>query len=457
MDGLLQAGVPTVFALLGGVCLLLALVGDISVGGNQLKPSGRERLAASIVAVALLVGSAVFYLYVNRPLPPLPPSEPIRISEAERGEEIESRAETEQEQPTSEPTATPTALPPSPPSGLEPAPVSESEIQLHWQDNSDDESGFRLERSEDNESWETIQEVEPNKTGYYDSDLECGTTYYYRVRALGVQGLESEAFGPIAGPTESCSWLYVVREGDTLPSLAQFFLRQKRGSFDIYRKNESVIGTWQPDEDFPPIFKGQVLLIPDLTEELEHIIPEVEPDDIRGTLSWAVTLHYGEQYGSEMVIDALCAYNELPSCVSLYPHQILKIPRLRSLLPDMAHILEPDYHFIRPRDTLEGIALAYYGLPGECRDIYEVPENRELIGENLLDLPVGVLLFLPEHPPTTPHVVEPDDTLSSIADQVCYGDPGRWPHIQFVNRKVLGDDVEQLRPGQRLTLYGCRP
>jgi|GEM_PF-4795074 len=70
-----------------------------------------------------------------------------------------------------------------------------------------------------------------------------------------------------------------------------------------------------------------------------------------------------------MVIEALCAYNQLSSCISLYPYQTLKIPRLRNLLPEMAHMLEPGYHFIRPGDALENIAHAYYGLPGEWRDI----------------------------------------------------------------------------------------
>ncbi|QIZ69533.1 DUF4347 domain-containing protein [Oxynema aestuarii] len=79
-----------------------------------------------------------------------------------------------------------TALPvPANPSRLVATAQSATAVQLSWQDNSDSETGFKLERSPDNTTWEAIATTEANITSYLDSGLAADRQYYYRLSAIG--------------------------------------------------------------------------------------------------------------------------------------------------------------------------------------------------------------------------------------------------------------------------------
>ncbi len=81
-------------------------------------------------------------------------------------------------------------LPPISPSGLNATTISQTAIDLNWTDNSDNETGFRIERSPNGETlWTHIATVNANVTTYQDGALACGTTYYYRVCAVNDNGL----------------------------------------------------------------------------------------------------------------------------------------------------------------------------------------------------------------------------------------------------------------------------
>ena len=70
------------------------------------------------------------------------------------------------------------------PTALTATPVSSSEIDLTWADNSASESGYRIERSPvDDLHFSEIYVTGPNATAYSDTGLSEGTKYYYRVRA----------------------------------------------------------------------------------------------------------------------------------------------------------------------------------------------------------------------------------------------------------------------------------
>jgi hypothetical protein len=86
--------------------------------------------------------------------------------------------------------ATTQALPPpTAPSNLSAEAVSPSEISLRWQDNSTDESGFRIERSLHSATgWSEVDSVGPDITVYNDSGLNPSTDHFYRVRANGPGG-----------------------------------------------------------------------------------------------------------------------------------------------------------------------------------------------------------------------------------------------------------------------------
>ncbi len=70
------------------------------------------------------------------------------------------------------------------PSSLQATRVSSTRIDLSWQDNTGDESEFRIERSPDGSTgWTQIATAVADATSYSNTGLSCNTPYYYRVRA----------------------------------------------------------------------------------------------------------------------------------------------------------------------------------------------------------------------------------------------------------------------------------
>lgn len=74
------------------------------------------------------------------------------------------------------------------PSDLVATAVSDEQIDLSWTDNSYDESGFKIERKKDEETFTEIDTANANVTSYSDTELSSDTTYYYRVRAYNDAG-----------------------------------------------------------------------------------------------------------------------------------------------------------------------------------------------------------------------------------------------------------------------------
>lgn len=81
--------------------------------------------------------------------------------------------------------------PPASPSGLTASASSSSNINLSWVDNSDNETGFDIERSLNGTSWSLITTVASNVASYANSGLTASTTYFYRVRARNTAGNSS--------------------------------------------------------------------------------------------------------------------------------------------------------------------------------------------------------------------------------------------------------------------------
>jgi hypothetical protein len=74
--------------------------------------------------------------------------------------------------------------------------VSSSQINLSWTDNSNNETGFKVERSSDGTTFTQIATVGANVTTYADTGLPALTKYYYRVRAYNAGG--NSAYSNIA-------------------------------------------------------------------------------------------------------------------------------------------------------------------------------------------------------------------------------------------------------------------
>ncbi|MDD3853428.1 MAG: stalk domain-containing protein [Syntrophomonadaceae bacterium] len=86
-------------------------------------------------------------------------------------------------------TGTPPAVKPQSPSDLTATAISDSKIKLIWEDNSNNESGFKLERSLTQVGGYTqIAELAAGSTAYDDNGLTAATTYFYRVKAYNSKG-----------------------------------------------------------------------------------------------------------------------------------------------------------------------------------------------------------------------------------------------------------------------------
>jgi uncharacterized delta-60 repeat protein len=86
----------------------------------------------------------------------------------------------------------PAALPVTAPSNLSATAVSAMQVALQWNDTSDNETGFEIQRAVTSSGeFSALATVSSDKISYNDTQVETGITYQYRVRALGA-GTASE-------------------------------------------------------------------------------------------------------------------------------------------------------------------------------------------------------------------------------------------------------------------------
>ncbi len=98
--------------------------------------------------------------------------------------------------PTPGPSPTPAQIPDAP-TNLAATAVSSTQINLAWQDNSNDENNFVVERgSSSTGPFSVIATLGANITSYSNTGLKKNTTYYYRVKAVNSGG--SSAYSNVA-------------------------------------------------------------------------------------------------------------------------------------------------------------------------------------------------------------------------------------------------------------------
>ncbi|MGQ7848599.1 fibronectin type III domain-containing protein [Granulosicoccus sp. 3-233] len=85
----------------------------------------------------------------------------------------------------------PPSSPPVAPDNLVTNAISSTDVLLSWNDNSDDESGFDLQRSTDQTNWTSVATPGTNTSSVTDTGLEPETTYHYRILAVNSVGHSS--------------------------------------------------------------------------------------------------------------------------------------------------------------------------------------------------------------------------------------------------------------------------
>ena len=91
---------------------------------------------------------------------------------------------------------------PSAPTNLSATPVSSTQIDLTWDDNASDETGYHIERSPSGTTgWTEIDTVGANTTTYSDFGLECDSEYFYRVRAFRLGDNQFSGYSNISSTT----------------------------------------------------------------------------------------------------------------------------------------------------------------------------------------------------------------------------------------------------------------
>ena len=99
---------------------------------------------------------------------------------------------------------TPPTSAPAAPSDLAATAGGASTINLSWTDNSDNEDGFSIERSNDGINFSVVGTAGVNQTIYQDTGLSPSATYTYRVRAYNsFQGFSGSAYTAPADATTS--------------------------------------------------------------------------------------------------------------------------------------------------------------------------------------------------------------------------------------------------------------
>ena len=149
--------------------------------------------------------------------------------------------------------------PPNDPTGLEVDPYNSNTLTVSWNDNSEGESGFEIDRSTDGNNWSNVGNTGPDENVFIDTGLESDSTFIYRVRAISALG-SSDSTAPgsdttyqaTTGKPINISTRGTIGSGDDFIMIAGFIITGNENK-DIYIRGVAPSLPIDPD-------KGTVLL-----------------------------------------------------------------------------------------------------------------------------------------------------------------------------------------------------
>ncbi len=145
--------------------------------------------------------------------------------------------------------------PPTAPSNLSASLSDSNSISLIWNDNADNETEYRIERSQNNSNnFEQIDVVTANTNTYQDTNLALETTYYYRARAYNTTGVSvysntaqattASANTPLPSPWNNTDIGNPVISGNASYSNGTFTINASGA--DIWNNSDQFHFTYQP-------------------------------------------------------------------------------------------------------------------------------------------------------------------------------------------------------------------
>ena len=167
-------------------------------------------------------------------------------------------------------------------------------------------------------------------------------------------------------------------------------------------------------------------------------------------------------YGDGSLWERIFAANQVAGASD--PNAILE-PGLEITIPleeQTAAISERSYagqkYIVQEDDTLWGIAEAYYGDGSLWERIFAA--NRQALSDDPENIIPGLQLVIPLPEESIPmpdssgnqlYIVEGDESLWDIAEKF-YGDRSLWELIHEMNEELIGDDPEDIEPGDEIVI-----
>lgn len=144
---------------------------------------------------------------------------------------------------------------PSTPDRLVALALGDHQTEIQWQDTSENEDGFEIQRSADGTTWETLGMAPMNAVGYRDTSALLADHYYYRVQATNDVG-HSEFSNRARGRSNAPLVLTIVQPKPDEVVLG--FAAAAGQSYTLQSRISLTEGTWSNWLSFPasPIAAG---------------------------------------------------------------------------------------------------------------------------------------------------------------------------------------------------------